>query len=407
MAQYFDREHYIPLRKHDLIELLCHDRGMTPDAADKFRQLCTLLSATFHFEYHKLLEELKTEYAPFDPDSTTKDVRPMRPEERTKRLDGIFQRFATVLEKANFKRLGPEDFEKATKEVSDWGVNMDVDFSIFERLAGYVRGEYTGSRSRRLWWKLWKKETIQLDIYQRLVLIVKLKKSKRLPPSVDTDDVFLKVFKEIPRMDAEMLLPGARLKMPGFTRLKLGGSLISGLALIIYNVIKQLVASFALGFWGLLAALAGYGYRQYYGYQSTKTAVSLQLTQNLYYQNLDNNAGVLTHLLDEAEEQECREAILAYYYLWRYAGDKGWTAPDLDDYVEMDLERLAEIKVDFEIEDALGKLERLNLVEKKGERYVAVSIDKALENLDYAWDNYFKYNLPEAELPAPRQHVIA
>jgi hypothetical protein len=28
-----------------------------------------------------------------------------------------------------------------------------------------------------------------------------------------------------------------------------------------------------------------------------------------------------------------------------------------------------------------------------------VSLDKALEMLDYRWDNYFKYNNPEYEAP--------
>jgi hypothetical protein len=141
-----------------------------------------------------------------------------------------------------------------------------------------------------------------------------------------------------------------------------------------------------------LAALLGYGYKQWYGYQTTRTAFSLRLTQSLYYQTLGTNLSVLFHLLDEAEEQECREALLGYYYLWRYGGSEGWTAKNLDDYVEMDLERLANLKVDFEIEDALAKLERLKLVRKNGDRYAAVPIDKALEALDYAWDNYFEYN---------------
>jgi hypothetical protein len=138
--------------------------------------------------------------------------------------------------------------------------------------------------------------------------------------------------------------------------------------------------------------VAGYGYKQWYGFQATRQTYSLQLTQSLYYQNLDNNAGVLYHLLDEAEEQECREAILAYYYLWRFAGTEGWTAASLDDYVELDLERLAQLKVDFEIGDALDKLETLGLTEKIGDRYRAVALDRALEILDFKWDNYFQYN---------------
>src|SRR5439155_6675346 len=120
---------------------------------------------------------------------------------------------------------------------------------------------------------------------------------------------------------------------------------------------------------GLAMALFGYGYKQYSGYQSTRNIFHLRLTQSLYYQTIGNNLGVLFHLLDEAEEQECREALLAYYYLWRHAGQAGWRAPDLDDYVEMDLERLAKLKVDFEIGDALAKLERLHLVTRNGEAY--------------------------------------
>lgn len=391
MAEYKDREHYIPLRKSDLVDLLCADRGMTREAVGQMRRLATILSATFHFEYHKLLEELKDQYAPFNPDAATKTLAPLTPDERQRKLAELFERFNWLMERANFKRLGKEDLEKAAQEVSDWGLRMDVDFSSFENLAAYSRGEYQAMRKRRLWWKFWKLEERSLAIYQRLVLIVKLRRNKRVPKNVSTDAVFLKIFKEIPRMDAEMLLPGARLIMPGIARAKLGTSFLSGLGLIIYNILKGALLGVGY-FWGLFVAVGGYGYKQYYGYQTTKTAINLQLTQSLYYQNLDNNAGVLTHLLDEAEEQECREALLAYYCLWRFAGDQGWTATALDDYVEMDLERLANIKVDFEIEDALAKLERLKLVVKNGDRYAAVPIDAALENLDYAWDNYFPYN---------------
>ena len=63
-------------------------------------------------------------------------------------------------------------------------------------------------------------------------------------------------------------------------------------------------------------------------------------------------------LLDEAEEQETREVLLAYFYLWRYAGERGWTPAELDDYVELDLERRLNMEVDFEIEDAMRKLKR-------------------------------------------------
>ncbi len=402
MAEYADREHYIPLRKSDLVDLLCGDKGMSADQRQQFRQFCTLVSATYHFEYHKLLEELKNEYAPFDPDAVTVEVKKLFPEERAAKLGTLFDRFAKLMERANFLHLDRSAIEAAMREVSDWGLNMEVDFNVFERLEIYVRGDTVGTRYRRRWWRLFRREAVRLPTYQRMVLIMKLRPHKRLGKDIDTSDVFLKIFKDIPKADMEMLLPGARLQMPGLTKLKMSGSVLSGLGFIIYKIIVDVaaIATAGLAFlWAPFAAILGYGYKQWYGYQVTKQMYSLQLTQSLYYQNLDNNAGVIYHLLDEAEEQECREAMLAYYYLWRYAGDRGWSPSNLDDYVEMDLERLANLKVDFEIEDALDKLEKLNIVEKVEGRYRAYPIDKALEMLDYTWDNYFKYANPEPEAP--------
>ena len=66
--------------------------------------------------------------------------------------------------------------------------------------------------------------------------------------------------------------------------------------------LDDVVAAGAVGtvgavLWGPFVLLAGYGYKQYYSYQVTKQTYSKMLTESLYYQTLDNNAGVLTRLL--------------------------------------------------------------------------------------------------------------
>ena len=140
--------------------------------------------------------------------------------------------------------------------------------------------------------------------------------------------------------------------------------LAAGIGLTLYNIgasIKEssLAALGSLLTWGLAGAVGGYGYKSYHSYQVKKQDYSLKLTKSLYYKSLDNNTGVLMRLLDEAEEQECRETILAYFCLWKFAPPEGWTAEQLDDYIELYLEGNANLKVDFEIGDALAKLERL------------------------------------------------
>src|SRR5262245_19679950 len=112
MAEFHDREHFIPIRKADLVELLC--RGELTDAdRGEFRQFCQLVEATFHFEYHQQLEELKNLYAPFDPDADTVAMMSLPEEEKQQRLNRLVGKFDWLLERGNFRRLGKEALQKA------------------------------------------------------------------------------------------------------------------------------------------------------------------------------------------------------------------------------------------------------------------------------------------------------
>lgn len=403
MAEYKDREHFIPLRKSDLIELLCRDKKLSRNERDSFRQFCVLVSSVFHFEYFKQLEELKDVYAPFDPDADTKSLHSMSAEERRKDEEQLFEQFAALMERANFKRLTREEVERALQEVATFSrIQTHVDLSVFEHLDIFVRGDVMGRVSQRSWRKLWRKEELRVPLYQRLVLIVRLRSHKRLDRDIDTSRVYLKIFKDIPKADQDMLLPGARVRFTRLDQALIIYPLAAGIGLTLYNIgasimESSLAAAGSLLTWGLAGAVGGYGYKSYHSYQVKKQDHSLKLTKSLYFKSLDNNTGVLMRLLDEAEEQECRETFLAFFCLWKYAPQEGWTAEQLDDYVELYLESNANLKVDFEIGDALAKLERLKIVRKTGTSYHAQPIDKALEMLDWTWDNYFKYANPEPE----------
>ena len=400
MAEFRDREHYIPIRKNDLVDLLVRDRELPARDAELFRQFCQILTATFHHEYHQQLERMKDAYAPFDPDSDTRTLHSLEPAQREEKLDSLFADFSSLMERANFKRMTKEEYLQASVGSTHWGLNMDVDFDVFDRLKVFVRGDSIIKRSYRPWLRAFRTVTVELPAYRRLAIMLKLRPHKRLGHDAPTNQVILKIFKDIPKLDMEMLLPGARLKMPGFQKGKLGASIASSIGLLSYKIgtdvgrvaWQGLAHHNPLALWGPLSIAASYGYRQYYGFAQTKQSYHLQLTRSLYYQSLDSNAGAFCRLLDEAEEQECREAFLGYYFLWREAGAEGWTAEQLDDRVEQYLEQEIQLKIDFEIGDALAKLERLRLVERRNDRIKAVSIANALERLDDAWDNLFRYS---------------
>lgn len=400
MAECKDREQFIPLRKTELIALLCRDKKLSAGERESFRQFCIVISAVFHFEYLKQLEELKDAYAPFDPDADTKSLSPVSAEERRRDEEQLFERFAVLMERANFKRLSREEMQQALREVATVaGVHTHVDLGLFEHLDIFVRGDVIKTLHRRSWRRLGRKEEWLVPAYQRLVLIVKLRPNKRLDRDIDTSRVYLKIFKDIPKVDQDMLLPGARVRLSRLDQGLIAYPLIAGVGLLIYNIVDSIfikgaavgVSLGSIASWSVAAALGGYGYKSYHSYQVKKQDYSLKLTKSLYYKSLDNNTGVLMRLLDEAEEQECRETFLAYFCLWKYAPEQGWTAEQLDDAIERYLESNTGLKVDFEIGDALAKLERLKIVVKSGDFYRAEPMNKALEMLDWTWDNYFKY----------------
>jgi len=80
---------------------------------------------------------------------------------------------------------------------------------------------------------------------------------------------------------------------------------------------------------------------------------------------LDNNAGALFRILDDAQESECKEALLAYYFL--LTKSKPQTAAELDQAIEAWFAEHLQCHLDFEIDDALEKLLELRLARNNGD----------------------------------------
>src|SRR5580700_263687 len=203
VAEYTDREQFIPIRKTDLVELLCRDWPLSQHDRDHFRRFCRRLDSTLHCEYHARLEQLKDAYAGFDPDADTQPLEPHAAGKPAQEIERLFSQFIALLERANFKRLSPAELNAALQRASDWGINLEVDFEVFDRLEIFVRGDVVGQRTRRRWRNLMRVEEVSLPVYQRLVVILKLREDGGQPAHIDTDSVYIKIFKDIPKVDVE------------------------------------------------------------------------------------------------------------------------------------------------------------------------------------------------------------
>ncbi len=399
MLQPLDRETFIPVRVADVITHLLHEQGPNADSplssADQelFRQFAERATTQVHTHYLDIIKKLGEDYAGFDPDSEMLGQASSTQIEKQVYLDDLIERFADLLKNANFQRLTRDELEQIMRGASEWGVDMRVPWEAYEKVDLYVRGRSVGRRVRRKWYRFFRMEEVIVPVYSRVVLILKQREHKALGKEPDTTHVFLKLFKDIPTMDLEMLLPGTTIRMPWLDRLRLGGSGLGSLGYVLFKLQTMFATMFKavglvttgamfgdqgvvalLALYAPLALVGGYAYKTYASFNTTKKSYELQLSQSLYYQNLDNNAGVLYRLLNAAEEQESREVLLSYYFLWKYSGERGWTAKELDEYVELELGRHIDRDVDFDIADALTKLKNNHLAFERDGRWHAVPL---------------------------------
>jgi hypothetical protein len=100
--------------------------------------------------------------------------------------------------------------------------------------------------------------------------------------------------------------------------------------------------------------------------------------------------GALTYLVDTAEAEECKEAILAYFFLLT----EGETSrASLDQCIENYIYEKYVIPMDFEIDDGLDKLQKSSLLSRYDQLINAIPLTEANSRLRQQWDQIIDNNV--------------
>lgn len=383
------REKALPIRPGDLTRLLLAQPGMTPEEHASLAKLCPRLGSIFHHEFYQRLRDLKETYAPLDPDS---DYAYLEGHTRkaTSTLDEEFLAlFEATLERANYRPLDLSVIEEAVSAPNEMGLNYVPNFALYEHLKVYARGYTKIIRISRNLRTKFRKRTIVLDAYQRLIVVLKFKDGlKRLGDEVRCDAVYLRMFKDVPHVDMEMHLPeqGTKVKMRWVDKAQIASPLMVGIPTVAAKLLLALTINPALLATAAFAPISA-GINSFFGFQRAKQKHLSHMIRALYYLTLANNGSVLTRLIDSAEEEEYKETLLAYFFLWRHHDPRGGLVDKtLDAKIEEFLKQTTGFEINFEIGDALGKLYRLGLARKDGGgRVIATPIDQAYDHLNCLW----------------------
>lgn len=411
-------QRFIPFRRSDLVDML-HDDGRLEDPEHhRFRAFVALLNAVFHHELHSCLEALKDAYAPFDPDPDTRVVRTYGVEDREAARQRLIEGLGELLDDGNFEPITEEDLQTAFNDESLVKLQLEVDRSDFEDVLFFRRGVTTRQEELKSWFGL-RRRTVTFTNYEKVLVLITFKDADAFDKDPDElpfepGSTILKLFQDVPRADLEMLFPNAEPRMRPIDKLVIGlPAVVGGIVVVSTKLVATLgllflLVAFWLGFRDEPAALdqttlvtlgaglgsvGGYMARQFTKFKNRKIEFMKALADNLYFRNLDNDMGVLHHLIDNAEEEEVKEALLAWYFL-RIA-DGPLTSEELDDAIERWLEGRWDVRMDFEVGDGVGKLQALRLLEPAEDgRLTAVPMEEAMRRLDERWDRYFEYHEP-------------
>ena len=384
---------FIPVSRSDILKALMSpglwsgqsQRMLAADVLNKIGLLRQFRSGI-------LLNELSDIYDPFNPDDETINLVEASEMERLEKRRIFNHKLKQLLTSANYRELNQEELEEILTKASPDGVHVDVEFKEYEVKLMFFRGETQTQTTRRDITKLFLKHvTYEIPRFERLFLAIKFKPEelriqeimreerldeakarkrvrklrRMLPPSFSTDHIYLKVFKNIPRYDVEMLYPNIRVKMKYRDKLQLGGSALLGTLTWAIGTASKLLVAVALSPIMLAGALAtgvgGVMYAQIRNIFITRDRYRMQLARSLYFQNLANNQGALALMIDEAEEEDVKEDMLLYVHLL--------LTPVNISQIEALRTRINEflheqfgIRIDFDVHDALARLTALGLV---------------------------------------------
>ena len=310
----------------------------------------------------------------------------------TPTYDSFVAALHELLGRANYREISGAELQEAFSSEALSSVKIQVDMTAFAALHIFARGKERRSETVRSLFGL-RKRRVEFDVLERVFVFSSLAQSDGA--------LNLKLFGNIPVPDMEMLLPNCKVKMrridqavvflPATISVVLAASKVLFSLTAIWSAIQFYTGlskdePIVSGGWGLVAAgsftLLGITMGAYTKYQKRRLEYANAHSRTLYFQTLDSESGAFLRVLDEAFEEEAKEAVLAYAFLLAHGPS---TETALDERVEQWLRTKIGAPVDFEVDDALAKLARLGIATRAGDVWTAMPAETATERLRAQW----------------------
>lgn len=217
------------------------------------------------------------------------------------------------------------------------------------------------------------KITIQEPTFERIIVVYRRASEDEEKPD---RGIYVKHLKNIPMADLEIVLPEK--KNPSLTPMdwvQFIASAIVGLFAVVTSLDMPEADLWVL--FAILSTIIGYCAKIYFTFQQNMAQYQNLITQSMYDKQLDSGRGTLLHLCDDVIQQEVKEVIISYFILMEQGKA---TLLDLDQRCEELIKERFGISCNFDVDDAVQKLEKLGIVSKDEiGRYFCIGLKRANE----------------------------
>ncbi|KAF8020874.1 hypothetical protein BT93_G1318 [Corymbia citriodora subsp. variegata] len=414
-----ERESVIPILKHRLVATLANLIEQKADRPE-FVKLCSRVEYAVRAWYNLQFEEMMYLHSLFDPVHGARKLEQqnLTPED----IDSSEEKFLTnllqVVEKSNFKILTDYEINVALSAQYRLNLPIKVDESkldkkllrryfskypqddlpffadkyiIFRRGIGIDRRTdyFFKTKLNTLiarWWRRFlkytgikrvflRKSSAQSKINPRgrvqinseaepdnlCVERIRIENMKLRQASDEADmdrGIYVKHFKNIPMADMEIVLPEKQI--PSLTPVdwvKFVVSAVIGLVTVLTSL--QMPKADIRIIFGILSALVGYCVKTYLTFQKNVVAYQNLIARSVYDKQLDSGRGTLLHLCDDMIQQEVKEVIVSFFILMQ---EGTATRQDIDLHCEELIKKEFGVDCNFDVDDAVKKLEKLGLI---------------------------------------------
>ena len=220
------RQQFIPVSRSKIKHALLENWQIDAELIQKYQNLFKMFEVIWHHDMHHNLEELKSGYESMNPDSFSEI------DYNSQDITSFLENLDDTMVDGNWLRVSQEEIDEALEGEDILPISLDVRFDEFRNMKLYRLGDSFREVEVKSLFGL-KKETKKLRLFGNVLTVLEFKdedwfvqnrKRKKHYLGDEGKGLHIRLFKEVPHLDLEVIFPNTSPSMRTLEKIRIGSS---------------------------------------------------------------------------------------------------------------------------------------------------------------------------------------